>query len=427
MFDFYERSDLIMSKYQPLRIYSYNHPEESTDIELDRRINGYGTVTFPLVVNPINKREGVRLPERYNLFMVPVKDIVDLIRNVVEKSQKIKELISKLPGVAYEQFFNQMLVKEIKGTNDIENVSSTTEEINNAINNQTKQKKNIRLTSFVNMYTSIREGKVNKIESLSDIRKLYDSLLEGEIPQNKLPDGKLFRDGFVRIGNSVKTVHFPKQHENEINEQLERWIDFINDDEYISVIKACVAHYYFEYVHPFYDGNGRLGRYIFCSYIGKKLDPYTAVSLSHQINLKKVPYYDGFAEVEDKKNHGEITFFVKDMLNYLSDGQDEVIDQLQKARYRLDYVKKELEKRKYSIVKFNELYIYSQAYLFNDFEGSIEDRELFELFKQDHISRRKFKEGLAELQNEGLIETVKAKPLKRRITAKFLEQIGLDA
>lgn len=82
-----------MSKYQPLRIYSYNHPEESIDIELDRRINGYGTVTFPLVVNPINKREGVRLPERYNLFMVPVKDIVDLIRNVVEKSQKIKELI----------------------------------------------------------------------------------------------------------------------------------------------------------------------------------------------------------------------------------------------------------------------------------------------------------------------------------------------
>ena len=204
-----------MSKYQPLRIYSYNHPEESIDIELDRRINGYGTITFPLVVNPINKREGFRLPERYNLFMVPVKDIVDLIRNVVEKSQKIKELISKLPGVAYEQFFNQMLVKEIKGTNDIENVSSTTEEINNAINNQTKQKKNIRLTSFVNMYTSIREGKVNKIESLSDIRKLYDFLLEGEIPQKKLPDGKLFRDGFVRIGNSVKTVHFPKQHESD--------------------------------------------------------------------------------------------------------------------------------------------------------------------------------------------------------------------
>lgn len=46
-----------MSKYQPLRIYSYNHPEESIDIELDRRINGYGTITFPLVANPINKRE----------------------------------------------------------------------------------------------------------------------------------------------------------------------------------------------------------------------------------------------------------------------------------------------------------------------------------------------------------------------------------
>ena len=35
-----------MSKYQPLRIYSYNHPEESTDIELDRRINGYEQLRF---------------------------------------------------------------------------------------------------------------------------------------------------------------------------------------------------------------------------------------------------------------------------------------------------------------------------------------------------------------------------------------------
>lgn len=416
-----------MSKYKSLRIYSYEHPGESLKSELSKRLNGYATQKLSLIINPINEKEGIRLPDRFNLFLVPIDEIIQLLISVNKKSQQIKILIQNLPELAGNQFFYQMLVNEIKGTNDIENVSATTEEINLAIDNRNSHKKNIRLKSFVNMYISIKEGKVNKIENLSDIRNLYDFLLNGEIPKDKLPDGKLFRDGFVRIGNSTRTVHCPKEHEYEINEQLEKWIKFINDDKVEAIIKACVAHYYFEYVHPFYDGNGRLGRYIFCSYIGKKLDPYTAISFSHQINLGKSKYYKGFEEVENPKNHGEITFFVLNLLNYLKKGQDDVIKQLQASTRRLDYVKGKLKKMGYSHIKFNELYIYSQAFLFNDFERSVEDRVLFEIFKKnDGTSKRKVKETIDDLEKAGLIRTVKQKPHKREITDKFLEEINLE-
>ena len=415
-----------MSGYKSLRVYSYEHPGESIEPELDKRLNGYGTRKFSLIINPINEKEGVRLSDRFNLFLVPINEITQLLININSKSEQIKNLIQKLPGVASNQFFYQMLVSEIKGTNEIENVSSTTEEINFAIDNINNEKKNIRLKSFAYMYSSIKVGKVNKIEKLDDIRKLYDDLLAGEIPEDKLPDGKLFRDGFVRIGNSTKTVHCPKEHENEIVDQLKEWIEFINDDKIESIIKACVAHYYFEYVHPFYDGNGRLGRYIFCSYVGKKLDPYTAISFSHQVNLNKNKYYKGFEEVENKKNYGEVTLFVLNLLNYLENGQNDVLDKLLTSIDHLEFVKLELEKQKYSHIELNLLYIYSQAFIFNDFEGSVEDREMYEIFKKNEgISKRNVKTSIDDLENHGLIETVKKKPFKRKITEKFLKEIGI--
>lgn len=415
-----------MNDYKSLQIYSYEHPGESISNEVDKRLNGYGTIKFPLIINPIDKKEQVRLPDRLTLFLVQIKDYSSLLNTVRENSNRIKSLISELPMVASNQFFMQMLVDEIKGTNDIENVVSTTEEINKAIDNKDNKKKNVRLQSFAKMYFSIKEGHVSKIKKLEDIRKLYDFLLKGEISKNKLPDGKLFRNGYVRIGTSTKTVHFPKVTEDEINTQLQFWIQFINNDEIDPILKACISHYYFEYVHPFYDGNGRLGRYIFCSYIGKKLDPYTAISFSYQVNLKKTKYYKEFEEVENKKNMGETTFFVITLLKYLVSGQKFVLEKLNLAKKMLDYVYVQLNKLAYSDFKFSILFMYAQAYLFNDNDGSIEDRELVDILRnEEKISKSKIRKILDDLEQENCIKTEKNRPIKRKLTRDFIEKMGL--
>lgn len=416
-----------MNSYQSLRIYSYQHPGEPLDDEIDKRLKGYGTIKFPLVINPIDERLQRRLPNRFPLFLVQIGEYTSLMNTIRTNSVKIENLISKLPGVARDQFFLQMCVNEIKGTNDIENIASTTEEINNAIVNKDKQNKKVRLQSFAKMYFSIKEGQISRIEKLKDVRDLYDFLLKGEIPESKLPDGQLFRNGYVRIGTSTKTVHFPKISETEIDEQLENWIEFINNDQFDPILKACVSHYYFEYIHPFYDGNGRLGRYIFCSYIGKKLDPYTAVSFSYQVNLKKAKYYKQFEEVENKKNIGEITFFVIVLLKYLVSGQKYVLRELKLSRNMLDFVKSELSKLNYTDLKSAALFMYAQAFLFNNIDGSIEDREMIATIKNDEdVSKKEIRESLDELEKEGYIKKVKSRPIKRKIANEFLDSIGLS-
>ncbi|MCO6541079.1 MAG: Fic family protein [Lactobacillus sp.] len=419
-----------MNHYHNLQIYSYEHPGQNIQEEYHKRFDGYGTIKFPLYINPMF--HGMPTSDQYQLFFVPIESYNSLITSIRNNSMHITKIINNLPGVASNQFFLEMLTKEIKGTNDIEGVYSTTEEINVAIDsaqNNNKRSTHTRFHSFASMYLKIKNQEVEKIKKLKDIRDIYDFLLKGEIPQSKYPDGELFRNDFVRIGSSTQTVHQPKTDEKLIMADLEKWIEFINEDKFDPILKACVAHYYFEYIHPFYDGNGRVGRYIFCSYLGNKLDPYTAISFSHQVNLKKEKYYHAFEEIENQKNYGEITFFVSNLLKYLAAGQKKVIANLELSNKLLKYIDNQLKHCDYSNDEIHLLYIYSQSFLFNNIDQGIDDN-----FIQNHrseimgkkMSVRKIRNLLDSLENRKILVTVKKSPLKRVLTDKFFKSIDMD-
>lgn len=89
-----------------------------------------------------------------------------------------------------------------------------------------------------------------------------------------------------------------------------------------------MSHFLFEYVHPFYDGNGRTGRYLLALYLNHDLTMPTVLSLSRTIAENKNAYYKAFMEAEDKLNCGELTLFVNTILGFIQQAQDELIDEL---------------------------------------------------------------------------------------------------
>ena len=159
------------------------------------------------------------------------------------------------------------------------------------------------------------------------------------------------------------------------------------------------------------------------------MDPYTAVSFSYQINLNRSKYYKAFKEVENKKNYGEITFFVICLLKYLVSGQQEVIVNLKKYKVLLDYIEHKLKKSNYSVEEKQLLFIYSQAYLFGSTDQSIEDNWLIQNraeVTQKQTTIKSLKNILDDLESKGFLKTIIKRPLKRVLTTKFFKSIGLD-
>jgi len=89
------------------------------------------------------------------------------------------------------------------------------------------------------------------------IRGVHDCLMTGVRGRDKSPGQ--YRDGQVQIGSRARYVPPPPV---EVPRLMGNLIDFMNtvDDGLDPLVKAFIAHYQFEAIHPFYDGNGRVGR-----------------------------------------------------------------------------------------------------------------------------------------------------------------------
>ena len=101
------------------------------------------------------------------------------------------------------------------------------------------------------------------------LTQLHAILLNSVRGHNKMPGA--FRERTVYIGKPGNTIaeakYIPPGH-NEIPELLDNMLDYINNFKHHStLVKAAVFHYQFEAIHPFLDGNGRLGRILIPLYL----------------------------------------------------------------------------------------------------------------------------------------------------------------
>ncbi len=144
------------------------------------------------------------------------------------------------------------------------------------------------------------------------LRDTHAVLLSGVRGKNKMPGE--FRISQNWIGVSLKNAVFVPPHQNHVNELMSDLEKFLHDEQ-INVpplIKIAIAHYQFETVHPFLDGNGRLGRLMISLYLAsERLLVKPALYLSDYFERNKTAYVDHLMAVRQGHHMREwIIFFL---------------------------------------------------------------------------------------------------------------------
>ena len=413
------------NKYENLiKLY---YKKQSIEVEYIKRIENPSTLITDLKINPI-KRGNKILDKEYSLFYVNLMEHTLLQEIIIKNSNKINLISNELPQIAIKDIIIKILSNELYKTNKIEGIETVKSEIHTSLKDNRKANKKVnKLDGIIKKYKDIMEKNfkdTQHIDSLSSFRKIYDEMFEDfEKSGNYKLDGKYFRKDTVKVINGLgKTIHIGINGEEAIEKNIEDLIQFMNRKDIPFLVKASISHFFFEYIHPFYDGNGRFGRYLLSLYLARKLDILTAFSVSYSISKNLDDYYKSFVEVEDVNNYGEITFFIENILKTIKSGQEMIIELLSDSIIKFNHsmeILKEITK-KLSEKENIMLQIYLQNYLFNDFE-EITNVELSYIIGD--LTQQTINKYTQELEKKGYLIKIKQRPLTYTLSDEITDKL----
>lgn len=311
-------------EYELLSKIFYKKPTEYESI-YDARFNSEASIKLPIKIH-----ENVG-------FIFNTNEITKLLVKIYKTINKINLLRTHLPNIAINSYIIKSLKDEIALTNEIEGVRSTRKEIEDAIDS-IKNDKSARFKGLVDKYFKLISNEIIPLNNCEDIRTIYDALVLPEIEKENLPDGILFRKEPVQVVSATqKEKHIGIMPESKIIESLDLCLDFLKNDDIDSLTKISAFHYLFGYIHPFYDGNGRTSRFISSYLIKNELDVLLALKLSYTVKNNINKYYKAFDVCNDRKNKGDITFFVVTFLELLSQASDDLYTKIADLNDQLNY------------------------------------------------------------------------------------------
>lgn len=308
----------------------------------------------------------------HQAFFVQTPEVYSTLTDILRMNKAVSNLCTALPGAAIKQFSRRCLIDEIVLTNSIEGVRSTRKEISDILDELETKSKGKRFYGLVKKYNMLMVKEELPLASCQDIRDIYDELALAEVmeeePEN-IPDGSIFRKNSVSIYSpSQKEIHKGLYPEETIIHAMEQALAFLNNDGCEVLFRIGVFHYLLEYIHPFYDGNGRLGRFI-CSYLlSQELEPVTGYRISYTIKEYIKDYYRAFSTCNNPLNRGDLTPFLHMFLKIVQISVEKLKTSLQQGFTKLNRcVQKIPELTAQSDNALEELYhLLIQAALFSE-------------------------------------------------------------
>ena len=245
--------------------------------------------------------------------------LCDEIYDIMNKIQMLSDRFSAMP--VEEKECHDMMINEIVCTNRIEGIQCEKEDIEQ-LYHVLETVKYYPFLDMVQMYRKIIKDNPVPVMNCMELREIYDELLLKDIehisPEN-IPDGMIFRKDPVNVISFYGSIHKGVYSENRIITSVEYALTVLNQKDIPCLVRIALFHYFCGFIHPFYDGNGRLARYITSCYLSKMMHPTVGYLVSAACLKRQKDYYKAFKITNDIRNRGDLTYFVIMFLDILKE------------------------------------------------------------------------------------------------------------
>ena len=245
-------------------------------------------------------------------------------------------------------FVSMYVRKEALMSSQIEGTQATLEDVLDPL---IEQNANQNVADVIN-YIKATEYALDRLNTLPLcnrlIKETHAVLMAGVRGQEKSPgEFRTSQNWIGAAGSTLKTARYIPPMPEDMIEAMSDLEKYINSDDSLDVlIQVALLHYQFETIHPFLDGNGRIGRLLITLFLMEKKALSTpALYISYYLKKNRIEYYDRMSEVRNKDNYEQwIKFFllaIKESaedaartihaLNYLHEKNVQIIQKMGRA------------------------------------------------------------------------------------------------
>lgn len=250
---------------------------------------------------------------------LPPDPIVEMDEEMVELLVKANKSIAVLEGISsripnMNLFVSMYVRKEALMSSQIEGTQATLEDV---LDPMIDINTNRNVADVVN-YIKATEYAVNRLRTLPLcnrlIKETHAVLMEKVRGQEKSPgEFRISQNWIGGQGSTLKTARYIPPCPEDMDAAMSDLEKYINSDDKLDyLIRAALIHYQFETIHPFLDGNGRVGRLLITLFLMEnKVLTTPALYISYFLKKNRVEYYDRMTEVRSKGNYEQwIRFFL---------------------------------------------------------------------------------------------------------------------
>lgn len=253
----------------------------------------------------------------------------EIIRSLTEANRRLAELDAASRFVPSVDLFVSMYVrKEALLTSQIEGTQCTLDDVLDPI---AQKNVNADVSEVIN-YVKAAQYALQRAESLPLCNRLlketHEFLMSGVRGQDKNPGEFRRSQNWIGPQNStLSDARFIPPNVEDMDAAMSDLEKHINgDSEMDPLVDAALIHYQFETIHPFLDGNGRIGRLLILLYLmEKKLLSKPVIYISYFLKMHQIEYYDRISEVRRNGNYEQwVTFFLEAVEKTATDAIDSI-------------------------------------------------------------------------------------------------------